>query len=607
MAANLAAVRPMPEILTPNTLVTPALRLVRVLGRGSMGEVWEATSTNWGQVAVKFLAEGLRDPAAAGRFSREWEMASAIDSPHVVRMYALDKLASGRPFIVMEMVQGESLEELLARVKKTNPTETIRLLRQVADALDAAHALGIVHRDIKPENIVLCQRDRQTMVKVLDFGLAKPWSGGQTLTQVGMVMGTPYYMSPEQVRGGGMQLDHRADLWAFATVAFRMLVGELPFDADSLVKLVFKIVQADYRSVAELGGPTQTAAWFERAFKVDREQRFGSANEMVRELAALLEDETTLSKEDTITSVHALPTVHVSSEDTVDLDEDLYAKTRVRTALAADDDPELATAMRPQPMRSRSHTQVLPTQDYYPPEVSHELNKTIASEPPPALPPATVAPQPPPATATVPIAEVPPPTVPIARRGSSPARAAAPVRSHVRWLIAAAAVGVVGAGAIALSLDGDHHESEVPPLFTAPTATTSTATASPAPTSHPSTTGSGGIAQQPPPVATAAASATSSAAASSSAAAGTPAPPDTTAKPSADTLANDSRAHVTVRCTPACIVLLNGQRLGLSPVTDRRVSPGHYKIVAYRDDVGSRSKKTHLKAGTLTEVNFNMR
>ena len=610
----------MSDSLTPNAQLTPDLRLVRVLGRGSMGEVWEAHSGQWGQVAVKFLADNLRDPAAAGRFTREWEMASAIDSPHVVRMYALDKTAAGRPFIVMEMVLGESLEELLERVGKTDHGETIRLLKQVADALDCAHAKGIVHRDVKPENIVLCGRDgRETTVKVLDFGLAKPWSGGETLTLVGTVMGTPYYMSPEQVRGAAATLDHRTDLWALATVAYRMLVGELPFDADSLVKLVFEIVKGNYRPLEQFGGPLQTASWFERAFKVDREQRFNSANEMVRELDRLLNQQPALGEEDTVTGIHALlPTVTTGTEKTINLQEELWAKTPLIVPQSQDERP---AQPKPRPFPSVLHTQILPQDDDTDAFGPQELDRAMAIDPPtivfePAVSAASAElvqqtmhmPLPPPLPPPFQSDDgqhLPPPSQPAMQPaaqapgvGQRQHAKTANDQAYVKWLIVAGFIGLIVAVGLAVGLR-DSEESDPPPLFSSASAEVAAATPLPTGTATAATP----VTAQP-----AAASVTTSPTAEASASSSAEAAADSAApKAISEEVANDGHAHVTVRCKPVCLVLLNGRRLGASPVVDLRVSPGRYKVMAYRDDVGGRSKRVHLKAGTLSEIEFDMR
>jgi serine/threonine-protein kinase len=275
--------------LEPGLLLSDTWRLVRAIGKGSMGEVWVAETAAGEQVAVKFLHEGLRrDKTSVQRFEREWTMASSFESDHAVRMLGRGALPTGRPFLVMELVVGETLEDRLERVGSIAANDALPLFRQVADALDGAHARGVVHRDVKPENILLCERDGATHVKVLDFGLAKPIEGGNTLTGTGLLIGTPFYMSPEQMLEGGKNLDHRSDLWALGAVVYRVLLGSQPFDADTLPDLVHLICAARYRPIEGGGALAVLGPWFARAFRLERNERFQSAGEMIAELTALL-------------------------------------------------------------------------------------------------------------------------------------------------------------------------------------------------------------------------------------------------------------------------------------------------------------------------------
>ena len=273
----------------PDLRLPHGIRLVRPLGAGAMGEVWVGDSIREGEVAVKFLAEAVRhDPSAVQRFEREWKMASSIDSPHVVRMIARGEMPDGLPYIVMELLKGESLEERLDRYGTLDPEPAMAVFRQVASALDRAHVQGIVHRDIKPENILLCGPDSR--VKILDFGLAKPLSReGFSLTKTGVLMGTPFYMAPEQINQGGRDFDGRADDWALAAVAYRTLLGVQPFDADSLHALVLSILKGQYVPVAEAGGDAGLETFFARAFALDRGDRFASATAMIEALGRVLE------------------------------------------------------------------------------------------------------------------------------------------------------------------------------------------------------------------------------------------------------------------------------------------------------------------------------
>jgi serine/threonine protein kinase len=220
-------------------------RLDSVLGQGGMGSVWKAEHLQLrSPVAIKML-----DPAIANseqmlaRFLREAQACAALRSPHVVQIfdYGVDE-GTGTAFIAMEMLNGEALSDRVNRLGRLPPEEAFKFLSEVLRAIGKAHDAGIVHRDLKPDNIFIC-RDDPEFAKVLDFGVAKVTnkdlgtSGGKT--QTGMMIGTPYYMSPEQTQA--KEVDHRADLWAIAVIAFEILTGQRPFTGDSFGELVIAI------------------------------------------------------------------------------------------------------------------------------------------------------------------------------------------------------------------------------------------------------------------------------------------------------------------------------------------------------------------------------
>jgi len=220
--------------LSAGSMVTPSLRLLRPLGQGAMGSVWVAEQVDLGgHVAVKFIAaKKSRDPDTVARFNREAASAAGIDNPHVVQILEHGTTGDGTPFLVMELLDGETLGERLVRLGTVSLQEAKEVLSQVGEALDAAHRLGIVHRDIKPDNLFLTAREFG-LVKVFDFGAAKQWQDqNDALTRTGVVVGTPEYMSPEQVLGT-RDVDYRSDLWALAAVVYRMIVGSVPFTADT--------------------------------------------------------------------------------------------------------------------------------------------------------------------------------------------------------------------------------------------------------------------------------------------------------------------------------------------------------------------------------------
>jgi serine/threonine-protein kinase len=276
--------------LTPDLVIADRFRLVRPLGEGGMGAVWLATHIRL-QIpcAVKFMRpEVAAEPAYRSRFDREAVAAAQIRSPHVVHI--LDHgVWEGAPYIAMEYLEGEDLAQRLARQGTLAPAEMARIVAQVARALSRAHAVGLVHRDLKPGNIFLARDDDRELVKVLDFGIAKlsgPATGSQTRT--GAVLGTPYYMSPEQAQGT-KAVDHRTDLWALGVVVFQCLTGQLPFVSDAFGDLVLKIIVEEIPVPSKIAAvPPGFDAWWARAVARDPAARFQSAKEMAEALAEAL-------------------------------------------------------------------------------------------------------------------------------------------------------------------------------------------------------------------------------------------------------------------------------------------------------------------------------
>src|SRR5262245_6632234 len=229
------------------TLLAEKYRLLRELGRGGMAAVYEAENVDIGKrVAVKVLAAELTTSTiVVERFLREARAAAAISSPFICDVYDSGKLEDGRPFLVLELLEGKSLYERMTRVRQIDVPSTVRMISQVARGLTKAHAAGIVHRDLKPENIFLTKDEEGNLLaKILDFGLAKFYlpmaseTGQARLTREGAVFGTPAYMSPEQVKGQG-QVDHRADLWALGCITYECLTGRTVWQTDQGVAMTF--------------------------------------------------------------------------------------------------------------------------------------------------------------------------------------------------------------------------------------------------------------------------------------------------------------------------------------------------------------------------------
>jgi serine/threonine-protein kinase len=267
-------------------MVTSNVRLVRPLGEGGMGSVWVADHLSLRTtVVVKFMAKGMAgNPEATARFSREAAAASQVKSPHVVQMLDHGVGDEGRPYIVMELLEGRDLDQRLRGSRRVDPTEVVAIVAQLARALSKAHERGIVHRDVKPSNVFLLDAGGgELFVKLLDFGIAKGPAVGivGSTTRTGAFVGSPYYMSPEQVIGA-KDMDFRSDLWSLGVVAYQALTGELPFHAETVGALALKIHRdpLPVPTSANAALPPAVDAWFAKACARDPHERFASAKEM---------------------------------------------------------------------------------------------------------------------------------------------------------------------------------------------------------------------------------------------------------------------------------------------------------------------------------------
>lgn len=266
-------------------------RLLYLLGRGGMGSVWVAEHIELSsRVAIKFInAPRAATEHARRRFRREARAAAALRGPNVVQVfdYGIDQ---GDPYIVMELLEGETLADRLQREGSLTIQETTTIALQIANALARAHEQGIVHRDLKPANIFLASDEANLTVKLLDFGLAKIVSGrhGITLdlTQPGNPVGTLQYMSPEQLLGE--RVDARTDVWAFAVVICECLTGCLPFsdtNAKAIVPSLNRRLKGLPSSFADV--PAGFDVWFQRGTKRDRSEREASVRAFAADLARL--------------------------------------------------------------------------------------------------------------------------------------------------------------------------------------------------------------------------------------------------------------------------------------------------------------------------------
>jgi eukaryotic-like serine/threonine-protein kinase len=268
------------------TIIADRYEVTGFLGRGGMGFVVAARHRELGeQVAIKFLNRS----ELAERFFREARAAAAIENDHVVRIYDAGRLASGEPYIVMEHLSGEDLAARLHRTGSLAPETVATILVDVCLALAEAHAAGIVHRDLKPENIFLARRPGgDEVVKLLDFGVAKVPDAG-ALTQTDNLLGTPTYMSPEQLLGS-RDVDHRSDIWSLGIILYELLTDELPFEGESFFHLGILIREKPTPRVrrARADIPEELDAIIARCLAKQRTDRYADVGELAEALAPFL-------------------------------------------------------------------------------------------------------------------------------------------------------------------------------------------------------------------------------------------------------------------------------------------------------------------------------
>jgi tRNA A-37 threonylcarbamoyl transferase component Bud32 len=281
------------------SVVRGKYRLLAKIGQGGMGSVYKALHLAFDELrALKVMApELMADELFVKRFKQEAVITRKLQHPNAVRVDDIDEAEDGRPFIVMEFIEGRSLKDLIREEGPLPVSRVCAISRQVASALDAAHAINMIHRDIKPDNVVLIQTTQGEQAKVLDFGIAKMKearrgaSASMTLTETGMVIGTPQYMSPEQAMGmRGDQLDGRSDLYSLGVVMYQMLTADLPFKADTTMEMILAHLQQPPAPIGathpELNLPKPLAALVMRLLEKKREGRPASASTLIEEINA---------------------------------------------------------------------------------------------------------------------------------------------------------------------------------------------------------------------------------------------------------------------------------------------------------------------------------
>ena len=234
--------------LAPGVVIQDTYEIVRCVGRGGMGEVYEAKHRRLsGRYAVKLLIDDVAASSEAfARFQREAQVTSELRHPNIVQVVDFNRTPEGAAYLVMEFLDGEELTDVIARDAPMAPARVVALIDQIASALEAAHGRGVVHRDLKPQNVILVHvgagARRTELIKVMDFGISKVREATSRLTREQVIMGTPQYMAPEQAQGRGEEIDSRTDQFPLAAIAYEMLSGRAPFQGDNVQAVLYQVV-----------------------------------------------------------------------------------------------------------------------------------------------------------------------------------------------------------------------------------------------------------------------------------------------------------------------------------------------------------------------------
>lgn len=278
------------------SVIADRYHVIKKLGEGGMGAVYLAEHVKMGRKsALKVMHPGMNsDPDAIARFNREASNASRLSHPNICGIYDFGETSDGLIYLAMEFIEGKALTDLIEASGSLPPARASNIVHQVADALQVAHDAGIVHRDLKPDNIMVAKnRDGSDLVKVVDFGIAKASSSdAQKVTKTGLVVGTPEYMSPEQLAGD--KLDGRSDIYSLGLVAFNCLTGKLPFPSESAQEAMIMRLTDRPRTLAEMrpevAWPDDLQAVMDKALARDAEDRYQGAAQFGREFAAVVAD-----------------------------------------------------------------------------------------------------------------------------------------------------------------------------------------------------------------------------------------------------------------------------------------------------------------------------
>jgi len=273
--------------LTPGQILDNKYRIVRLIGEGGMGSVHEGENTRIARrVAIKVLHQAATaNEQVVQRFEREAQAAGRIGSDHILEVLDMGQLPDGDRYMVMEYLDGEPLSGRIEKLGRMTPGQIAPLMRQALKGLQAAHDAGIIHRDLKPDNIFILREKagHSDFVKIIDFGISKFSALGSdmNMTRTGAVMGTPYYMSPEQAKGSS-QVDPRSDVYAIGVIMYEAVTGRVPFDGNTFNELMFKIVLSDPPKLSEAVPDLdpEFAAIINKAMARELDDRYASAAQL---------------------------------------------------------------------------------------------------------------------------------------------------------------------------------------------------------------------------------------------------------------------------------------------------------------------------------------
>jgi serine/threonine protein kinase len=258
--------------------------VVARIADGAMGRVYEGRHHETkARVAIKVLhAEVARDAVSVERFKREYETATEMNHPNIVKVIEFGATPDGMSFMTMEYLEGEELGHLLRRESKVEPARLMRVAAQIALGLDYAHSFGFIHRDLKPDNIFLCKGADGDTVRILDFGSVKlQMETGPKLTAFGTTLGSPYYMSPEQAMGK-QDVDQRTDVFALAAILYECVTGKIAFEAGNVAQILMKIINQTPTPPSQLvpGLPPAVDDVIDKGLRKDKTKRYGDASSL---------------------------------------------------------------------------------------------------------------------------------------------------------------------------------------------------------------------------------------------------------------------------------------------------------------------------------------